>query len=51
MNAATQMMTTHPIASTWLALTFCLWIVIYAKTASGNRAKARVAARARSDQA
>lgn len=51
MSSATQMIMTHPVTSTWLAMTFCLWIAIYVATDSGRRRKAAAAARIRSDQA
>jgi hypothetical protein len=45
------MITTHPVASTWLALTFFVWIAIYVSTESGRRRRAVAATRIRSDQA
>ncbi len=39
MHALTEMMTAHPIASAWIALTIWTWIQIYARTGGGWRRK------------
>lgn len=39
MNAITHMLIEHPFASSGLALTFLLWIVVYAATRTSEEPK------------